>query len=294
VIENMGDFRALDPFFRIIEQGLAELVDGEHFFDLLADDVVFDFIITVPNYPRHIVGRDNLIELYRGYGSTLFLDRCYDLRVYPSPSTSSVVLEYSSEGRVVTTGQPYSNRYISVVVIKDSKLVLIGSGGLGPEVGWTPRLLSAPGAELLLPVMAAPAMVAFGDRVWSWLAPLGVPSARAAEAWSAYSSLSNRPARAAFLRTLRSVVDHRGQAVSAFNRLHFSSGLPTLLIWGDHDRINPVAHAGSEGSELLRLHDLSLSVPSVVGPLRNISRNLPICSSSLLASTAESTGSRLT
>jgi uncharacterized protein len=119
VIENMGDFRALDPFFRIIEQGLAEFVGGDHFFDLLADDVVFDFIITVPNYPRHIVGRGNLIELYRGYGSTLFLDRCYDLRVHNSPSTSSVVLEYSSEGRVVATGQPYSNRYISVVVIKD-------------------------------------------------------------------------------------------------------------------------------------------------------------------------------
>ena len=122
MIENMGDFRALDPFFRIIEQGLAGLADGDHFFDLLAQDVVFDFIITVPNYPRHIVGRANLIELYRGYGSTLFLDRCYDLRVHPSPSTSSVVLEYSSEGRVVATGQPYSNRYISVVVIKDRKV----------------------------------------------------------------------------------------------------------------------------------------------------------------------------
>jgi pimeloyl-ACP methyl ester carboxylesterase len=174
------------------------------------------------------------------------------------------------------------------------RLVLIGSGGLGPEVGWTPRLLSAPGAELLLPVIAPPAVVAFGDRVWSWLAPLGVPCARAAEAWSAYSSLSDLSARAAFLRSLRSVVDQRGQAVSACNRLHFSSGLPTLLIWGDHDRINPIAHAGSEGSELLRLDDPSLSVPSVVGPLRNISRNLSICSSSPLAGTAESTGSRLT
>jgi RND superfamily putative drug exporter len=109
------------------------------------------------------------------------------------------------------------------------RLVLIGSGGLGPEVGWTPRLLSAPGAELLLPVIAPPAVVAFGDRVWSWLAPLGVPCARAAEAWSAYSSLSDLSARAAFLRSLRSVVDQRGQAVSACNRLHFSSGLPTLL-----------------------------------------------------------------
>src|SRR5882757_9762711 len=73
VSEDMSDFRALDPFFRIIEQGLAGLVDGDHFFDLLAQDVVFDFVITVPNYPRHVVGRANLIALYRGYGDTFFL-----------------------------------------------------------------------------------------------------------------------------------------------------------------------------------------------------------------------------
>ena len=122
MIENVDDFRALDPFFRVIERGLAEFVDGEHFFDVLADDVVFDFIITVPDYPRRIVGRDNLVELYRGYGSVFFLDRCYDLRVHHSPSTSTVVLEYSSEGRVVATGYPYGNRYISVVTIKDRKV----------------------------------------------------------------------------------------------------------------------------------------------------------------------------
>src|ERR1700757_4586480 len=63
VIEKMDDFRALDPFFRVIEHGLAGFVDGEHFFDMLADDVVFDFVIIVPDYPRHVVGRDNLLEL---------------------------------------------------------------------------------------------------------------------------------------------------------------------------------------------------------------------------------------
>jgi uncharacterized protein len=122
VIENISDFRALDPFFRIIEQGLAGLVDGEHFFDLLAEDVVFDFIITLPEYPRHVVGRADLIELFRGYGAMFFLSRCYDLRVHHSPSTSTVVLEYSSQGKAVATGWPYSNRYISVVVIKDRKV----------------------------------------------------------------------------------------------------------------------------------------------------------------------------
>jgi hypothetical protein len=37
-------------------------------------------------------------------------------------TTSTVVLEYSSEGRVVATGHPYGNRYNSVVVIKDRKV----------------------------------------------------------------------------------------------------------------------------------------------------------------------------
>ena len=123
MIRDIDDFRALDPFFRIIEQGLQDLADGEHFFDLLADDVVFDFVITVPDYPRHIiVGRSELIELYRGYGSTFFLDRCHDLRVHRSEATSTVVLEYACQGRVVATGHPYSNRYISVVTLKDRKV----------------------------------------------------------------------------------------------------------------------------------------------------------------------------
>src|SRR6266849_893113 len=103
-VDNIEDFRALEPFFRVIEEGLAGLVDGGHFFDLLADDVVFEFIITVPGYPRRVAGRDNLIELYRGYQSTFFLDRCFDLRVHRSDD-STVTLEYASEGKVTATGR---------------------------------------------------------------------------------------------------------------------------------------------------------------------------------------------
>ena len=34
------------------------------------------------------------------------------------------------------------------------RLVLISSGGLGPDVGWILRLLAAPGAELVMPLIA--------------------------------------------------------------------------------------------------------------------------------------------
>jgi pimeloyl-ACP methyl ester carboxylesterase len=61
--------------------------------------------------------------------------------------------------------------------------------------------------------------------------------------WSAYCSLSDPKTRQAFLRTLRSVVDYRGQAVSALNRLHMAAETPTMAIWGDQDRIIPVNHA---------------------------------------------------
>ena len=57
-----------------------------------------------------------------GYGYTFYLDRCHDLRVHRSDSTSSVVLEYGSQGKVVATGYPYSNRYISVITLKDRKV----------------------------------------------------------------------------------------------------------------------------------------------------------------------------
>jgi len=123
------------------------------------------------------------------------------------------------------------------------RLVLISSGGLGPEVGWTLRLLSAPGAELLLPVIAPPPVVNVGNKLRSWFSGSGFQSPRGGEMWSAYSSLADPQTRQAFLRTLRSVVDYRGQSVSALNRLHLTSDLPTMVIWGDQDRIIPIEHA---------------------------------------------------
>jgi len=97
-VSNLDDFQALDPFFRIIEEGVAGLVDGEHFFDLLAEDVVFEYIITVPGYPRRVVGRQAVAELYRPYGAMIVLDRCYDLAVHNDQVTGVVVLEYASQG----------------------------------------------------------------------------------------------------------------------------------------------------------------------------------------------------
>jgi pimeloyl-ACP methyl ester carboxylesterase len=122
------------------------------------------------------------------------------------------------------------------------RLILISSGGLGNDVGWILRLLSAPGAEFILPIIAPSPVLKVGNKIGSWFTSSGMRAPRASEIWRAYSSFSDRPTRDAFLRTLRSVVDYRGQAVSALNRLHIRSELPTLAIWGDDDQIIPAEH----------------------------------------------------
>src|SRR5579863_3751431 len=148
-IADLDDFKALDPFFRIIEQGLAGIADGGHFFDLLGEDVIFDYVITVPGYPRHVEGRSAVAELYRPYGTMIVLDRCHDLAVHHDTRTGVVVLEYASEGRVVATGAPYANRYISVLTIVDRKVSrwrdYLDPVAVFDAVGWPSRLAVAVG-----------------------------------------------------------------------------------------------------------------------------------------------------
>jgi pimeloyl-ACP methyl ester carboxylesterase len=123
------------------------------------------------------------------------------------------------------------------------RLVLVSSGGLGREVSWILRLLALPGAELALPVIAPWFVREPGMAVSRWVRDRGVRVARLSEMWDAYASLTEAENRAAFLRTLRAVVDPGGQAVDASDRLPLAAALPTLIVWGDADAIIPVEHA---------------------------------------------------
>ena len=123
------------------------------------------------------------------------------------------------------------------------RLVLAGSGGLGREVSGLLRLLALPGAEYVLPAIFPRFIRRRGDALSLFLRDLGIRAPHLAETWRAYASLTEPESRDAFVRTLRSVIDAGGQSVSATGRLYLAAAVPSLILWGERDRIIPVAHA---------------------------------------------------
>ena len=119
----MAKYAAMRPYFDVVTDALRGLVDGDNFFDIHADDVVVKYIITVPDYPRRIVGREALAELYADYGQSIVQSGSSDVYRYYDAEQSVVILEYTIHGTVVRTGVPYLNRFISVITVKDRKIV---------------------------------------------------------------------------------------------------------------------------------------------------------------------------
>ena len=123
------------------------------------------------------------------------------------------------------------------------RLVLVDAGGLGREVNWILRLVTLPMAEYVMPVLFPAFARGWGDSVARFLRDLGIRNAGAAEIWRSYKSLTEPENRQAFVRTMRAVIDPGGQSVSAIHRLYLAAHMPTLIVWGDHDRIIPLVHA---------------------------------------------------
>ncbi len=123
------------------------------------------------------------------------------------------------------------------------RLVLVSSGGLGVEVSPVLRAAALPGASLFIAATARPGRAA-GSALARGLAAIGLrPNADLAELARGYAALADPDRRAAFLATLRAVVDTAGQRVAAGDRLYLTEGVPVLIIWGSRDSIIPVSHA---------------------------------------------------
>jgi pimeloyl-ACP methyl ester carboxylesterase len=123
------------------------------------------------------------------------------------------------------------------------RLALISSGGLGHEVSPMLRGAALPGAAAGIWLVANRRVRSALDRAGERMRARGSRRGIYLQAVArAMRPLQDAAARQAFVQTLRSVIDVRGQHVSARDRLYLLGELPTLIVWGERDNTIPMAH----------------------------------------------------
>ncbi|GED99481.1 alpha/beta fold hydrolase [Gordonia crocea] len=136
-----------------------------------------------------------------------------------------------------------------------SRLALVAAGGVSRDVSPALRLATLPGASQALGLLRLPgAMTALDTttRALAAIPPLPGPAKSLSpvnhlldrsDLMRILRDLSPRDARAAFGRTLRAVVDWRGQHISMLDRSYLTSSIPVLIAWGTDDPVIPYRHA---------------------------------------------------
>ena len=113
--------KGAEPFYSIIMEGLKGEVDGEHFWDAVAEKAVFEFLYNFEGFPNKIKGRKAYMDWFGGY--TNVLHSADNLRAYKTTQPGIIILEYEVHGKVPSTKKSYDNRFCSIITIKDRKIV---------------------------------------------------------------------------------------------------------------------------------------------------------------------------
>ncbi|OMC11767.1 MULTISPECIES: alpha/beta fold hydrolase [unclassified Mycobacterium] len=138
------------------------------------------------------------------------------------------------------------------------RIVLVSAGGVAQDVSFALRLAASPmGSEALAMVRlpgALPVMRVVGRAIQTLLGSTKF-GRDAVDTVNLLEGFQDPAALAAFARTLRSVVDSRGQFVTMLDRSYLMQTVPVQIIWGEDDLIIPVdhahtAHAAMPGSRL--------------------------------------------
>ena len=112
-------FQPAQPYFDLVRSALGDLVDGEHFFDIVTDDTVYEVLYDL-GWPRIIQGRTELMAAFRGYVENIVLQSANNLTTHRTSDGS--VIEYEVHGTILATGTKYNNRFCSIIRIENRKI----------------------------------------------------------------------------------------------------------------------------------------------------------------------------
>jgi ketosteroid isomerase-like protein len=115
-------YAGAEPYFTLVRQALGDLVGGEHFFDVVADDIAYEVLYDL-GWPRLIRGRADLMAAFGGYVESIRIRSADRLVVHKSNDGRVVIIEYEVHGTIIATGAKYDNRFCSIITLENRKIV---------------------------------------------------------------------------------------------------------------------------------------------------------------------------
>jgi ketosteroid isomerase-like protein len=115
-------FQPAAAYFDLVRGALGALVDGDHFFDVVADNVTYEVLYDFPGWPRIITGRNDLMAAFKGYVGNIALQSADNLIVHKADSGGVVIIQYEVHGTILATRAKYDNRFCSIIRIENRKI----------------------------------------------------------------------------------------------------------------------------------------------------------------------------
>ena len=120
--QNYAAYKGASPYFELVRGAVGEQVDGEHFFDVVTEDVVYEVLYDFPGWPRVIQGRTILMSHFKAYCDNIRLQSADKLIAHRADNGNVVVIEYEVHGTILATDMKYDNRFCSIIKIEHRKI----------------------------------------------------------------------------------------------------------------------------------------------------------------------------
>ena len=129
---------------------------------------------------------------------------------------------------------------------RTERLILVATGGLGPEVTPVIRAVTLPGFHQVIGAINLPGVRQIAGATLRGLRATGIDALRDLdEVADIIDSWRDPSTRRAIKHVVRNCVDLRGQIISMRDRAYLTAAMPMALVWGADDQVIPAAHVGT-------------------------------------------------
>jgi len=97
--------------------------DAEAFVQMFSEDGVMEFPFALPGVPRRVEGREALSARLNFLSGLIEFSSVSDVVKHETSDPEVFILEFAGFGKGLATGEPYEQRYISVIRIRNGQII---------------------------------------------------------------------------------------------------------------------------------------------------------------------------